>query len=147
MTGNARSFVAIAVLVGATLLLVLGLIDPLEGGLALLGATVLLILVRLLSKVTVPKLVWIPVTLALALGATILSLVIFAVPPTPVDGAVANPLNGGVIGMLWVYRVVVLVAVVGAVQYFVRLFRARRTPVEPVTTPIDVAAEGPDARR
>ena len=131
MSGRVRRVSAIVVLLVAGLLLVVGLIDPLEGGLALLGAVALLIAVRVLSQTAVPKLAWIPVPVALALGATILSLVIFARPPEPVDGAVANPLNSGVIGLLWVYRVAVLVAVAGAIQYLVRLIRAVRTPIAP----------------
>lgn len=131
MTATARRVSAVAVLLVAGLLLVVGLIDPLEGGLALLGAAALLIVVRALSQAAVPKLAWIPVSVAIALGAMILSLVIFAVPPEPVDGTVANPLNAGVIGLLWVYRVAILVAVAGAIQYLVRLIRAVRTPIEP----------------
>lgn len=59
-----------------------GLIDSLEGGLALLGATALLVVVRVLSQMAVPRLAWIPVAVAIALGVTILSLVIFATPPS-----------------------------------------------------------------
>jgi hypothetical protein len=129
MTLRARLVSAIVVLAIAVLLLVLALIDPLEGGIALLVGIVLLVVVLSLSRVAVPKLLWISVALAVALGATILSLVIFATPAAPVDGAVANPLNGSVIGLLWVYRVAVLCAVAGAVQYLVRLVRTARAPV------------------
>lgn len=132
MTLKARLISSIVALAVAILLLVAGLIDPLEGGLALLGATALLIVVRLLCRVAVPKLAWIPLALAIALGGTILSLVIFATPPARVDGAaVANPLNIAVIGLLWVYRVAVLCAFAGGVQYLVRLIRTVRTPIEP----------------
>lgn len=121
------------VLTVASILLVVGLIDPLEGGLALLGAIALLIVVRLLSRVVaIPKLAWIPVAIAAALGVTVMSLAVFATPAAPVDGAVADPLAGGALALLWVYRVAVLIAVAGAVQYLVGLARAVRAPNEPV---------------
>ncbi|SFI58758.1 MULTISPECIES: hypothetical protein [Microbacterium] len=65
------------------------------------------------------------------MGATILTLAVFATSAEPVDGTVANPLAGGVVALLWVYRVAVLVAVAGAVEYLVRLVRAVRAPIEP----------------
>lgn len=40
-------------------LLVLGLIDPLEGGVPMLAVTVLGVIVGLLSRVAPPKLLWI----------------------------------------------------------------------------------------
>jgi len=55
MSMRVRVITATVLLAVASLLLVVGLIDPLEGGLGLLAATVLLIVVRLLSKVTNPE--------------------------------------------------------------------------------------------
>ena len=110
----------------AALLLVFGLIDPLEGGIALVAATVILLVVRLTTRVPVPRLLWIPVTVAIALGVSILALVVFSNPPEGTTSAVPNPLNGAVIALLWVYRLAVLVAIAGAVQYLIRLIRAAR---------------------
>lgn len=54
--------IAAAVLGGLALpLLVLGLIDPLEGGLALLAAVAAVALAHVLSGVPVPRLLWISI--------------------------------------------------------------------------------------
>ena len=130
MTSKARAITAIALGVVAAVTMVFGLIDPLEGGLALLVATALLIVVRLVSQVPLPKLTWIPLLTAIVLGVTTLALAIFASRPEAVDGTVGNPLGGGVIVLLWSYRLAVLVALVGTVVYLVRLIRAARTPLD-----------------
>jgi hypothetical protein len=126
VTVRTRLLIGTVVGVIAALLLVFGLINPLEGGIALLAATLVLVVVRLVSRVPVPKLAWISVTVAIALGVTVLSIVIFWNPPQTTDGKVPNPFNPAVIGLLWAYRLAVLVAIAGAVQYVVRLIRAVR---------------------
>ncbi|MBU3994678.1 MAG: hypothetical protein KKF42_02705 [Actinobacteria bacterium] len=52
----ARRWIAVVLAILAVPLLVLGLIDPLEGGIALLAVVVLGIIVWLLSRVRPPKL-------------------------------------------------------------------------------------------
>jgi membrane-bound ClpP family serine protease len=49
--------------------LILGLMDPVEGGVALLVGGVLLLLTLLVSRVPMPRLAWIPWLSALAFGA------------------------------------------------------------------------------
>lgn len=56
---RAHRIIAIVLAVAALPLVVLGLIDPLEGGIALLGAIALGLVAWLLSVVPVPKLAWI----------------------------------------------------------------------------------------
>lgn len=130
-----RLVIGAAIAVIAALLLVPGLIDPLEGGIALLATTVVLVAVRLVSRVPVPKLAWIAVSVAIALGVTILSLVVFTEPPEGTGAGVPNPFSGAAVGLLWVYRAAVLVAFAGAVQYVVRIVRAARAPRQSIPAP------------
>ena len=58
----------------------LGLIDPLEGGLALLLALTIGVVVRLLSGVPVPRLAWISMVATLAIGVLALALAIAGMP-------------------------------------------------------------------
>lgn len=112
-----------------------GLIDPLEGGLALLVGVGLGVAVRLLSGVPLPRLVWISMLATLGVGILVLALVIFAVPSETVqevgpDVTAPNPLNAGARILLWVYRLGVLVVFAGGVVYLVRVAQALRVTVK-----------------
>lgn len=112
-----------------------GLIDPLEGGLALLVGVGLGVAVRLLSGVPLPRLVWISMLATLGVGILVLALVIFAVPSETVqevgpDVTAPNPLNAGARILLWVYRLGVLVVFAGGVVYLVRIAQALRVTVK-----------------
>jgi hypothetical protein len=125
-----RKVIAVVLAVLAMPILLLGLIDPLEGGIALLGAIALAIVVRLLSRVRIPKLAWISMLATVAVGVITIVIAITAVPPAGRSGQVMSPISGATILLLWVYRVGVVVTLVGAVIYLVRLFRSLRTPVQ-----------------
>lgn len=112
-----------------------GLIDPLEGGLALLVGVGLGVAVRLLSGVPLPRLAWISMLATLGVGILVLALVIFAVPSETVqevgpDVTAPNPLNAGARILLWVYRLGVLVVFAGGVVYLVRIAQALRVTVK-----------------
>ena len=112
-----------------------GLIDPLEGGLALLVGVGLGVAVRLLSGVPLPRLAWISMLATLGVGILVLALVIFAVPSETVqevgpDVTAPNPLNAGARILLWVYRLGVLVVFAGGVVYLVRVAQALRVTVK-----------------
>lgn len=124
-----RTIAALVLAVLALPLLILGLIDPLEGGLALIAAIVLGVIVRLLSREPFPRFTWISVLTALGIGALVLGIALLRVPQAGPDGSVPSPLSGGLVALLWVYRVAVLVAIAGAVVYVLRVIRAvRREP-------------------
>ena len=112
-----------------------GLIDPLEGGLALLVGVGLGVAVRLLSGVPLPRLAWISMLATLGVGILVLALVIFAVPSETVqevgpDVTAPNPLNAGARMLLWVYRLGVLLVFAGGVVYLVRIAQALRGTVK-----------------
>ena len=116
--------------------LFLGLIDPLEGGIALLVATGLGAVVRLLSGVPVPRLAWIAMLVTIAVGILALALAITGMPAETVqevgpETTAPNPLNAGVRILVWVYRLGVLVVFIGAVIYLVRIARALRGSDQP----------------
>jgi hypothetical protein len=127
---NTRRVVAVVLAVLAMPILALGLIDPLEGGLALLGVIALAIVVRLLSRVRMPKLAWISMLATVTIGAATLVIAATTVRSGGSTGEAMSPLSAGTVVLLWVYRVGVLVTLAGAVLYLVRLFGARRTPVD-----------------
>ena len=131
--GGMRPRLITSLIVGVITLpaLVIGLIDPLEGGLALLVALGLAVAVRLLSDVPVPRLAWISFAATLAVGALALVLAIVGMPTDAgqevgPDVTAPNPLSAGVRMLVWVYRIGVLVVLAGGVVYLVRIAQALR---------------------
>lgn len=109
--------------------LFVGLIDPLEGGIALLVALGLGAAVRLLSGVPVPRLAWISMLVTIGVGILALALAIAGMPTGSMqevgpEATAPNPLSAGVRILVWVYRLGVLVAFIGGVVYLVRIVRA-----------------------
>lgn len=125
-----RLIVAILLAIVALPLVFVGLIDPLEGGIALLAAIGLGVAARLLSRVPFPKLAWIPMITAVAIGVLTLALAIVPEPVVTGDTVSRGPLWAVVIALLWAYRVAVVVTLVGAVMYVVRLIRTARASHE-----------------
>lgn len=123
-----RRIIAIVLAFLTLPLLVFGLIDPLEGGIVLLGAIVLGVVVWALARVPLPKLLWIPLIATVALGALTLGLAFVLSPQESGPGAGGNPIAGGLIGLLWLWRAGVVVVLAGAILYLVRLFKSLREP-------------------
>ena len=110
-------------------LVFIGLIDPLEGGVALLVAFLLGVAVRLLARVRVPRALWIPLTATAILGAVVLAIALLSSPENQTvsqDVTAANPLLPTAIILMWIYRVGVVATLVGTVIYVVRLGKALR---------------------
>lgn len=106
-------------------LLVLGLIEPLEGGIALLAAIVVGLAVGALSRVRLPALLWISLLATVAVGVLTIGLAIIENPPGTMGGTAGNPVFP-LIALVWVWRAGVIIVAAGAVLYIVRLFRALR---------------------
>lgn len=123
-----RRIVAIVLAFVALPILVFGLIDPLEGGLALLVGVALGVAVWALSRVALPRLLWISLIATVALGAITLGLALVLSPQESGPGAGGNPIAGGLIGLLWLWRAGVVVVLAGAIVYLVRLFKSLREP-------------------
>lgn len=87
----------------------LGLVDPLEGGLALIVATLIYVLAFWLLKKAPSRWLWIPFLATLVIGGGTILLAVFE----DREGQF-GPLPPPVIVGLWLYRVAVLAALVGA---------------------------------
>ncbi|HEX6954914.1 MAG TPA: hypothetical protein VF156_08550 [Agromyces sp.] len=120
-----RRIVAVVLAVITVPLLVFGLIDPLEGGIALLVAILLGVVVWALARVPVPRLLWISLIATVAIGALTLGLAFLDVEDASGSGTAANPMLP-LAALLWVWRAGVLVVLAGAILYIVRLVRSLR---------------------
>lgn len=123
---HARRIVA-AILAGLTMpVVVLGLIDPVEGGVALLLAAVLGGIAWLVGRVPLPRLAWIPWMCAVGIG--VLALVAVSIPywgqeHRPRGGEGLTP---ALVVVLVAYELAVGVTIAGSVQYFIRVVRSVR---------------------
>lgn len=104
----------------------LGLIDPLEGGLALIAATVIYVIAFALARRAPAKYLWIPFAIAFIAGAfAILSSILgrnFEPGPSTIPLAT-------IIGM-WTYRAAVVALLIGGVITAVKRFQDRSLPHE-----------------
>lgn len=120
-----RRVIAIILTIASLPLVFLGLIDPLEGGIALLGAIILVLVAWMISRVAVPRLAWMTGIVTVVIGATALAIAIFTnrAAQQPDSGTVMPSSVGMLIVLLWVYRVGVVFTLAGVVGYVVRLFK------------------------
>lgn len=118
---KARQLIGKVLLVLAVPLVFLGLIDPLEGGLALILATVIYAVAFWLLRAAPSRWLWIPFLVSLVVGIATIVLAIFQIGDQP-QGSLPPPL---IIG-LWLYRLSVVAALLGAAVTLKRaLFPAR----------------------
>ena len=108
-------------------LVLIGLIDPLEGGVAMLVAGVLVLVTWLVSRVPVPRLEWIAwtATTGVAVVSVAIASVLWSQGITQAEG-----LAWWMWALIGVYTIGVLVTLAGAVQYIVRHARALRHHVD-----------------
>jgi hypothetical protein len=123
-----RRVIAIVLAFVALPLVLFGLIDPLEGGISLLVAIVLGIVIWALARVPIPKLLWISLIATVALGALTLGLAILNLEEATGTGTATNPVLP-VVAFVWLWRIGVLVVLAGAVLYIVRMFQSLRRPL------------------
>ena len=123
--GRARRVAAAVLAVPMVLLLVLGLLDPLEGGMALLVGLTLATAVWALSRVPVQTWAWRAAVAAVVLG---LAALVWA-GATPDDDGDRSWWSASVLGVFFVgYELAALATLVGGVRYAVRVVRAARRP-------------------
>ena len=116
---RARKFLARALLIAALPLVFFGLIDPLEGGVALLFALATLTAAYLFAGYKPNKTLWIPFLLAIVVGAITLLFAILGL-----DRGNNQPSMIPLIAMVWVYRAIVLATLIGLVLEVIRAFKA-----------------------
>ena len=110
-------------------ILFVGLIDPLEGGIALLFGLIIGLVVWVVTRVPVPRFTWISLAATMAVGALTLILAL-TLPPVQIDEGVASPVVGypPLAALNWVWRIGVLVTLGGAIWYISRIVQAMREP-------------------
>lgn len=121
---RARVIIAAVIAYLAVLILLPGLIDPVEGSVPLLLAGLLMLVGWLIGRVAVPRLAWIAWIVAFVSGAGTLAIVILwrdLAEGTTGEGMFA--LHPAILIPLIVYEVGVLVTIAGAVWNAVRLTR------------------------
>jgi len=130
---RARQVIGLVLVIIALPLVVIGLIDPLEGGIALLAGLLLGLVAWLVSRVPVPKFTWISLAATLAIGALTLVLALTLPPVELGPDMAANPVMGRwyLAAMNWVWRIGVLVTFAGGIWYVVRIVQFLGPPADP----------------
>lgn len=126
-----RRIIGLILVVLALPLVLFGLIDPLEGGIALIVGALLGLGSWLVSRVPVPKFTWISLAVSGGLGILTLLAAVVLRDPASIDSATGeatatNPLATVPIAvmLLWLYRLSVLVTIAGGIYYLVKIARA-----------------------
>ena len=130
---RARQVIGLVLVIIALPLVVIGLIDPLEGGIALLAGLLLGLVAWLVSRVPVPTFTWISLAATLAFGALTLVLALTLPPVEMGPDMAANPVMGRwyLAAMNWVWRIGVLVTFAGGIWYVVRIVQSLGRPGDP----------------
>lgn len=105
-------------------------IDPLEGGAAMVAATLVSGVSYAIGRVRIPKLTWISAVVGLAIMAAFWILYIQEVPPDPSQLTTFMP-STGLLLLLWFFRAASIVFMAGAVFYVVVQFMAFRSAGKP----------------
>ena len=125
-----RLIAALAIAAVTVPVLVLGLFDPLEGGIALLIGGVLIVATRLVGRVPVPRLEWISWAAAVVIGAAAIAVAVAQGPRESAEGGLLS-LSPLLVTLIIGYEIAALATLVGGVQHVVRL--ARRVHHPPTT--------------
>jgi hypothetical protein len=121
-----RLLIAAAVQVVAFLFSLLGWIDPLEGGAAIVLSALAMGIAFVIGRVRIPRLTWISVASTLLLAVVIIAIVINNAPTEPTTATVANSIPPVVSALLWVYRAGSVAVMAGQAFYAIRIVAARR---------------------
>jgi hypothetical protein len=126
-----RRITGMVLAVVAMPLLFLGLIDPLEGGIALGLGALFGLGAWLVSRVPVPKFTWISLAVSAGIGVLTLLAALLLRDPVMVDSATGeatatNPFATVPVAivLLWLYRLSIVVTLAGGILYVVRIARA-----------------------
>ena len=130
---RARQVIGLVLVIIALPLVVIGLIDPLEGGIALLAGLLLGLVAWLVSRVPVPTFTWISLAATWAFGALTLVLALTLPPVEMGPDMAANPVMGRwyLAALNWVWRIGVLVTFAGGIWYVVRIVQSLGPPADP----------------
>lgn len=120
-----RLIVSLVLAMASIPILTLGLIDPLEGGVALLLGFLIGFAIRLLSGIPVPRFAWIALVVTAAIGVLALALAIPQFSAGMPDVAAEPQAAFRPLALLrWGWRLGVLAVIAGAVWYAARIVQA-----------------------
>lgn len=118
----AKKITGRVLLIVAVPFVLLGLIDPLEGGISLAAALVIYFVAFMLLRQKPSKWLWVPFVSAAVLGAITLGLAIARLEFTQEPSALPPPVIFGI----WAYRLAVATTLIGAVMAVVKSFQTKR---------------------
>lgn len=118
---SSRRIIARVLLIVSLPIVFLGLIDPLEGGIALLLSVATLSFAFLAAGYWPRKTLWVPFLLAIVVGAIALLVAIFGLDRAD-NASPMFPL----ITLIWLYRALVVAALVGLAMEVIRIFKASK---------------------
>ena len=124
MTTPVRQAIGLVIAVITIPFLAIGLVDPLEGGVALIVAGALILVTRLVSRLPVPRVEWIAWTATVVVG-----MVTIAVAYVMWRDGTTGPgrdMPWGLGLLLVLYEVGVAATIIGGVIYVVRHVKALR---------------------
>lgn len=118
-----RRIIAFILMILVLPVLVLGLIDPLEGGIALIAVFVIYAVAFVVAGQKPPGILWIPFLIAIVIGALTLAYAITTLEFTPRPTALILPLQIG----NWIYRIAVILTLISGIRVAWRMGTALRS--------------------
>lgn len=122
-----RLTIALVIQIVAILFSLMGWVDALQGGAAVVMVGLLTLATRLIGRVTIPKLTWMSLTAAVVLSVATVSLLVIAYDPMASDSQFADsPFSSTISGLNIVFRVAAVAVIAGTVFYAVRIGDERK---------------------
>lgn len=122
-----RLTIALVIQLIAILFSLMGWVDALQGGAAVVMVALLTIVVRVVGRVTIPKLTWMSLAAAIVLSIATVSLLVIAYDPLASDSQFANsPYSPAIEALNIAFRVAAVAVIAGSVFYAVRIGDERK---------------------
>jgi len=122
-----RLTIALVIQIVAILFSLMGWVDALQGGAAVVMVGLLTLATRLISRVTIPKLTWMSLTAAVVLSVATVSLLVIAYDPMASDSQFADsPFSSTISALNIVFRVAAVAVIAGTVFYAIRIGDERK---------------------
>jgi hypothetical protein len=123
-----RLTIALMVQIVAILFSLIGWVDALQGGAAIVIVALLTVLAWALGRVRLPVLTWGSLLAAMVLSVATVALLVIAYDPLASDAQFANnPMSDTISALNIVFRVAAVAVIAGSVFYAVRIGDTRRT--------------------
>jgi hypothetical protein len=123
-----RLTIALIVQIVAILFSLIGWVDALQGGAAVVIVALLTVLAWALGRVRIPVLTWGSLLAAIVLSIATVALLVMAYDPSGSDEQFANnPLSETISALNIVFRVAAVAVIAGSVFYAIRIGDTRRS--------------------